>query len=195
MNPKEYIELVKKTESIDFEAIRSRMFHAWNIRIDHASDGLVTETGEFKDAIKKFKFYGKEIDRVNCIEELGDILWYIGVACDVLNVSIEEVMEKNIAKLQKRYGITFNEEGAIKRDLSAERYILNKGLAVMCEHANEVPLNCKCSSDCYCKTHTCCIHYRTPGGSITSPCGVVATRYVYSEKETTCEVCRAKIYD
>ena len=27
--------------------------------------------------------------------------------------------------------------------------------AVLCEHANEVPGECKCSDNCYCKTHTC----------------------------------------
>jgi len=27
--------------------------------------------------------------------------------------------------------------------------------AVFCEHANEVPLSCRCPADCYCKTHTC----------------------------------------
>lgn len=66
---------------------------------------------------------------------------------------------------------------------------ITKSLAVMCEHANEVPLNCNCDSDCYCKTHTCCIHYRIPGGSITSPCGTVGTRYSYSVQETTCKRC------
>ena len=27
---------------------------------------------------------------------------------------------------------------------------------IFCEHANEVPVCCPCSSDCYCKQHTCC---------------------------------------
>lgn len=27
--------------------------------------------------------------------------------------------------------------------------------AIMCNHANESPVFCDCSDDCYCKTHTC----------------------------------------
>jgi hypothetical protein len=27
--------------------------------------------------------------------------------------------------------------------------------AIFCAHANEVPQNCKCPDDCYCKSHTC----------------------------------------
>lgn len=126
MNPKEYVEAVKKTESINFNDIRARMYNEATIRLDHASDGLCTEAGEFKDALKKWKFYGKPLDTINLLEELGDILWYIGVACDTLGINIEDIMELNINKLKKRYGISFNEEGAINRDLSAERYVLEK---------------------------------------------------------------------
>jgi NTP pyrophosphatase (non-canonical NTP hydrolase) len=124
MKPDEYIKNVLKTESINFAQIKHRMSFEANIRLDHASDGLVTEAGEFKDTIKKYKFYGKQIDLTNCIEELGDALWYIAIACDVLNIYIEEVMEKNIAKLKARYGEKFNEEDALNRDLENERNIL-----------------------------------------------------------------------
>lgn len=126
MTPEEYIRKVLQTESKDFSTIMGRMSSEFAIRLDHASDGLVTEAGEFKDAIKKYKFYGKPMDQINLMEEIGDILWYAAIACNVLNVTFEDVMNRNIAKLQKRYGITFNEEGAINRDLSAERYILEK---------------------------------------------------------------------
>lgn len=124
MQPKEYLENIIKTESIDFLEIRKRMQADTVIRLDHASDGLCTEAGEFKDALKKFKFYGKELDGVNLIEELGDLMWYIGIACHALNTSLEEVMIRNIAKLKARYGDKFNEEGAINRNLSNERKIL-----------------------------------------------------------------------
>ena len=125
MKPDEYIRNVLKTESVDFVAIKNRYNNNSFVRLDHASDGLCTEAGEFKDTIKKAKFYGKEIDAINLVEELGDILWYVGIACDVLGVSIEQVMERNIAKLKARYGEKFNEEGAINRDLENERNILN----------------------------------------------------------------------
>jgi hypothetical protein len=30
-----------------------------------------------------------------------------------------------------------------------------EGRAMMCDHANEVPLLCPCDAGCYCKSHTC----------------------------------------
>jgi len=27
--------------------------------------------------------------------------------------------------------------------------------AMMCDHANEVPIGCPCATNCYCKSHTC----------------------------------------
>jgi len=32
--------------------------------------------------------------------------------------------------------------------------------ALMCEHANEVPVVCTCPQDCYCRTHTCKLRSR-----------------------------------
>jgi len=32
---------------------------------------------------------------------------------------------------------------------------MKKKSPVFCEHANEVPVECKCKPDCYCKTYTC----------------------------------------
>jgi NTP pyrophosphatase (non-canonical NTP hydrolase) len=125
MNNKEYIENVVKTESIDFEAIEKRLISAETIRLLHASMGIETEAGEFLDVLKKFIFYGKQIDKVNLVEELGDLLWYIGIACDELSVSFEEIMIKNINKLKARYeNNTFKDTKAIGRDLKKERKIL-----------------------------------------------------------------------
>ncbi len=69
----------------------------------HAAFGLAGEAGEFCDAIKKSLVYDRELDRENCIEELGDILWYVALACAALEVSMEDVASKNIEKLRKRY--------------------------------------------------------------------------------------------
>lgn len=120
MRSAEYLKLVKKTESMDFVEIYKRMTVS-TLRLDHAADGMCTEAGEFKDELKKFKFYGKEIDRINLIEELGDILWYIAIACDEIGVSLEEVMIRNINKLQERYAGKFCEGMALNRDLKQER--------------------------------------------------------------------------
>ena len=41
----------------------------------HAAMGLVTESGEFLDAIKKHMFYNKPLDKANLKEELDKCVW------------------------------------------------------------------------------------------------------------------------
>lgn len=123
---KNYIEKAIKTESKDFDKISNRLQDKSMIRLLHAGMGLATESAEFLDALKKAIYYGKELDKVNLAEEMGDILWYCATTLDELGVSFEEVMEKNIAKLEARYPEKFTEEKAENRDLKTERDILEK---------------------------------------------------------------------
>lgn len=124
MSPDEYVNLAIKTENRDFITIFPRIKSAQFIRLDHASKGMITEVGEFVDELKRWEFYGKSYTTTSLVEELGDLMWYVAVACDALGVPLEQVMEKNIAKLKARYGDKFNEEGALNRDLRMERTIL-----------------------------------------------------------------------
>lgn len=90
----------------------------------HAVMGLVTETGELMDALKKQHAYGKPLDLVNLREEAGDVLWYLPLLCRALGVSLETVAETNIAKLRARYPEKFTSGHALNRDLETERKIL-----------------------------------------------------------------------
>lgn len=97
----------------------------YTLKLLHGLIGLATESGESLDAFKKFLFYGKELDVPNIIEELGDKLWYIAEVISALDglgykITLEEVMEKNIAKLKKRYPEGFSESDALNRNLEAE---------------------------------------------------------------------------
>ena len=85
---------------------------------------MATEAGEFLDALKKHDFYGKDLDKVNLREEMGDIFWYCAIIADQLEVDFSEVMERNITKLKARYGDKFSEDKANSRDLNTERKIL-----------------------------------------------------------------------
>ena len=80
-------------------------------RIQHAVDGLVTESGELVDALKRHRFYGKELDKVNLVEEAGDLCWYLSLLFDELGVSWEEAWDWNIKKLQKRFPEIFRRSG------------------------------------------------------------------------------------
>ena len=96
-------------------------------RVIHAAMGLGTEAGEFLDSVKKAVFYGGRFDRTNAIEELGDILWYVALACTGLGTDIPTVMARNINKLQERYpSRAWSISAATKRHLDQERKALEK---------------------------------------------------------------------
>lgn len=115
-----YVENVLRTESIDFDAIRGRLGDTTIIRMLHSTLGLVTEAAEVADMLKKHIFYGKPFDVINAKEEIGDSLWYIGLAVDILNTTMDDIMTKNIDKLAKRYPDKFTEHNAINRDIDNE---------------------------------------------------------------------------
>ena len=89
--------------------------------IVHMLFGMSTEVGELTDVFKKFIAYGKEVDAVNVVEELGDILYYIASFCRIYGVPLSEVIARNIAKLETRYPEKFTQDSANNRDLEKER--------------------------------------------------------------------------
>ena len=81
----------------------------------HCAVGIAGEAGELLDAVKKLWVYGKPLDRQNAIEELGDIEFYAAALRGLLDVSREEVIAQNVAKLTKRYPTQYTDELAIAR--------------------------------------------------------------------------------
>jgi len=65
----------------------------------HMATGVSGEAGELLDAIKKHVAYGKELDRTNVIEELGDLEFYIEGIRQELDISREETLTANMEKL------------------------------------------------------------------------------------------------
>ena len=75
-------------------------------RLLTASVGISAESGEFMEIVKKMIFQGKPCNEDNLEHlkiELGDIMWYVAQACMALEVDMEEVLDTNIKKLEKRY--------------------------------------------------------------------------------------------
>lgn len=92
----------------------------------HAALGLTSDAGEFATAVKSYAVYNKPLNpeirkegeqtlEENMIEELGDSLWFIALACEVLGTSMGAVMRANIEKLAKRYPDKYSDEAAIAR--------------------------------------------------------------------------------
>jgi NTP pyrophosphatase (non-canonical NTP hydrolase) len=90
----------------------------------HGVLGLVTESAEMADVLKKQHAYGKPIDLVNLKEELGDVLWYIALLCRALDTDMETIAQANIEKLKIRYPERYTNEKALNRNLKAERALL-----------------------------------------------------------------------
>ena len=77
--------------------------------------GLCGESGEAIDIVKKHLAQGHALDRDALIKELGDIAWYLAETAYVLDVPLEEVLQRNIDKLKMRYPEGFKTEQSIHR--------------------------------------------------------------------------------
>lgn len=125
MNSKDYISKELRTEARDhYDNFFSK--EKVDPRIEHAMYGLVTEVGEIMDQLKRSKVYNTQFDKVNLIEEMGDMMWYMAILCDAVEVSFEELWDRNIEKLKIRYPEKYSDIKALKRDLSKERKILER---------------------------------------------------------------------
>lgn len=90
-------------------------------RVFHAIVGIATESVELLEALNK-----PEFDRVNTLEEVGDISWYIAIMLDALNGDWDQLLQTNIEKLKARFPDKFSSDRAINRDLDTERNILEQ---------------------------------------------------------------------
>jgi len=72
--------------------------------IEYLALGLVSEAGEVAGVVKKKirdNTYSLEY-KLKLKKEMGDCFWYLARLCDELNLTIEEVLEVNVAKLSSR---------------------------------------------------------------------------------------------
>lgn len=82
-------------------------------RFDNAMSGLAGEAGECADLWKKLKYHRKEFNaetRQKMIDELGDICWYLANASNALGVDFDDIIRRNIEKLQARHPHGFSSE-------------------------------------------------------------------------------------
>jgi NTP pyrophosphatase (non-canonical NTP hydrolase) len=107
----QFVDAVTSEASTDFLALSDRLVQldekGANIeRLLTAGVGINAEGGEFLEIIKKMIFQGKPWNADNkehLLIELGDIMWYVAQACMALEVTIDEVVARNVTKLEKRY--------------------------------------------------------------------------------------------
>lgn len=92
--------------------------------LHHMGTGIATEAGEFLSTTKKIWVYGQGLDtknkegqthKENAIEELGDLMYYVQGACNLLNINVLDVIEHNMRKLEKRYPSGYSDAAALQR--------------------------------------------------------------------------------
>ena len=72
-------------------------------RLLDAAAGLAEEAGEVLAAVRKHRFQSRELDREHVVAELGDALWCLAMVATSLGVTLDDVADRNIAKLRTRY--------------------------------------------------------------------------------------------
>ena len=106
-----FVDGVTSDSSKDFVYLADRLVEldqkGANIeRLTTAGVGLAAESGEFLEIVKKMVFQGKpwtDDNRDHLIIELGDVMWYVAQACMALDIPFDEVIERNVKKLESRY--------------------------------------------------------------------------------------------
>ena len=93
MNFKEYQERANATAIYDTK-----------FSILYPTLGLTGEAGEVADKVKKIIRDGKSIvnERVEIAKELGDVLWYLAAVARDIGVTLEDVAQMNVEKLESR---------------------------------------------------------------------------------------------
>jgi len=106
-----FVDAVTSDESKDFLALSDRLVRldekGANIeRLMTGAIGINAEGGEVMEIVKKLVFQGKpwnEETKEHLIKELGDTMWYIVQCLIALETSLDDVIAKNVNKLEKRY--------------------------------------------------------------------------------------------
>ncbi len=84
-------------------------------QLANAALGLTGESGEVAEVIKKHLFHATPLDQDALAKELGDCLWYIGAFATVLGLSLDDIAQRNVDKLRKRYPEGFDTERSRNR--------------------------------------------------------------------------------
>lgn len=124
MTNEEYSEQARATDTKDYPSVAERVQEVHVLMMLHACMGITTECGELMDVLKKYLIYGKPIDKINVMEEDGDLRWYLSLLEFAMNFTQDESQERNIAKLKARFPNKFTEFDALNRNLEKERKIL-----------------------------------------------------------------------
>lgn len=87
----------------------------------HMTLGATSEAGELADAVKATLVYGRDLDFINVVEEVGDALFYLEGTMQKLGLTLEDAKRANMAKLNARYQEGYSDAAANNRKKEFER--------------------------------------------------------------------------
>lgn len=105
MTGNEYQKLASRTIRTDMTGAETEY---------HALHGMVSEIGELHSIYQK-RYQGHMDTAEHCMKEVGDLLWFVAEYCTVNGWKLEDVMQMNIDKLEKRFPDGFSEERSLHR--------------------------------------------------------------------------------
>lgn len=106
-----FVTQVTSKTSSDVEVLKARIdeLHEQGVSVPQlltSAYGLSAESGEYTEVIKKILWQNKPYNEENVFHlkrELGDVLFYLQMACTALGVTLDEVIQMNFEKLSARY--------------------------------------------------------------------------------------------
>ena len=122
---KTFIEEYEKESYTDMalKTLNKDVFEQRDLLLN-ASLGLSGEVGEVNDIIKKYMYHGHKLDnntKEKVILELGDVCWYVALmAWAIDKTKFEDVLNRNLEKLDKRYQGEFSTEKSVNRKEDSE---------------------------------------------------------------------------
>ena len=83
---------------------RSTAVYPEEYKVVYPALGLCGEAGEVAEKVKKTVRGDSSLNEVqgNIAQELGDVLWYLAILADDLEVDLEDIVQNNIDKLKRR---------------------------------------------------------------------------------------------
>ncbi|GER89584.1 MazG family protein [Dictyobacter vulcani] len=78
--------------------------------------GIAGESGEIVDLLKKVLYHSHDLDTNDLCKELGDLLWYMTVLSESVGLTLDDIMQANVAKLRQRYPDGFDPQRSKNRE-------------------------------------------------------------------------------
>ena len=101
-----YFEAFQTTEPIKLEDyaewVENKMITTGDKRFLENTMGLIGETGEFFEKLKKLKRDDTPLDKQGVTLEAGDMFFYFIAILNLLDIKLDDVVKENMKKLDSR---------------------------------------------------------------------------------------------